>query len=114
MKCVARIVGVEFLLLKIRGQSFMLHQIRNMVGLAVDIVRGAAVDVTLPLALSDHIVHTPMAPATGLFLYSVRQNTACMSFTDVTCRIHYATLQMLWAATRSRVPLLIVSRPLPA
>lgn len=34
--------GVEFILLKVLGQSFLLNQIRKMVGMAIEVVRGNA------------------------------------------------------------------------
>lgn len=53
------------------GQSFMLHQIRKMVGMAVAVVRGVAPPECLRLALDpDRDLNTPMAPALGLFLVS--------------------------------------------
>ncbi|CAI8033222.1 tRNA pseudouridine synthase A, partial [Geodia barretti] len=38
---------VEFMTLKVKGQSFMIHQIRKMVGLVIAIVRGFAPETTL-------------------------------------------------------------------
>ena len=35
---------VEFLSLSIEGQSFMLHQIRKMIGLVIAVVRGYLID----------------------------------------------------------------------
>jgi tRNA pseudouridine38-40 synthase len=34
--------GYEFAVIKVKGQSFMLHQIRKMVGLVIAIVQGYA------------------------------------------------------------------------
>lgn len=54
------------------GQSFMLHQIRKMVGMAVAVMRGAAPAECISLALDpDRDLNTPMAPALGLFLVRV-------------------------------------------
>lgn len=62
--------GVEFVRLKVHGQSFMLHQIRKMVGLIIAIFQG-----TIPEALltSGEIFtlsrkRVPTAPALGLLL----------------------------------------------
>jgi tRNA pseudouridine38-40 synthase len=51
------------------GQSFMLHQIRKMVGTAVAVYRGAAPADAICLALDPgRAVTTPMSPELGLFL----------------------------------------------
>eukprot|EP01052_Picozoa_sp_SAG31_P022544 SAG31_NODE_1797_length_7244_cov_8.328621_2_plen_288_part_00 len=50
------------------GQSFILHQIRKMIGLAVHIATGRAPAVALDAALSKQTVPTPMAPGLGLLL----------------------------------------------
>lgn len=51
------------------GQSFMLHQIRKMVGLAVAIMRGDAYLSCIKLAFQpNRTLPTPMAPDVGLFL----------------------------------------------
>ena len=61
--------GQTWVRLVVVGQSFMLHQIRKMVGLAVATVRGVAGAYVLPAALSPgNLVHVPMAPEGGLFL----------------------------------------------
>lgn len=43
--------GLEYVLLKIKGQSFMLHQIRKMIGLVVAFMRGYAGKDTFSRAL---------------------------------------------------------------
>ena len=51
------------------GQSFMLHQIRKLVGTAVAVMRGDAPPECIFLALQqERSVVTPMAPELGLFL----------------------------------------------
>ena len=51
------------------GQSFMLHQIRKMVGVAVAITRGLAPENAIALALDPRRdVNTCIAPDVGLFL----------------------------------------------
>lgn len=42
--------GYEFAVIKIKGQSFMLHQIRKMVGTVIAIVRGYAGEDLIPLS----------------------------------------------------------------
>lgn len=52
------------------GQSFMLHQIRKMVGLAVAIMRGVAPRNAIWAGLDpQRVVNTPIAPDVGLFLH---------------------------------------------
>jgi len=61
--------GETWVRLVITGQSFMLHQIRKMVGLAVAVMRGVAPPDAIPLALEPRRdVNTPIAPDVGLFL----------------------------------------------
>ncbi|KAJ2008267.1 tRNA pseudouridine synthase 1 [Coemansia thaxteri] len=62
------IQGTEWLSLKVKGQSFMLHQIRKMVGLVILMARSGA-----PLELIDTLfggprVNVPKAPSLGLLL----------------------------------------------
>jgi tRNA pseudouridine38-40 synthase len=60
----------EYLSLKVHGQSFMMHQIRKMVSLAVLSVRsGCDPTVLIPTALSQDLrVSIPKAPGLGLLL----------------------------------------------
>lgn len=61
--------GLEYVVLKIKGQSFMLHQIRKMIGLAVAILRGfATVEETMKKAFTLDRIDIPMAPGLGLML----------------------------------------------
>eukprot|EP00891_Asterochloris_glomerata_P000708 jgi/Astpho2/708/Aster-08421 len=63
------IEGQPWVRLSVVGQSFMLHQIRKMVGLAVAVFRGAAPEDAISMALkADRGLPTPMAPELGLFL----------------------------------------------
>lgn len=59
---------VEFARLKITGQSFMMHQIRKMVGLVIAIMRGYKAPETISLALKQERVNIPQAPGLGLVL----------------------------------------------
>uniref|UniRef100_A0A1I8P769 Pseudouridylate synthase 1 homolog n=2 Tax=Stomoxys calcitrans TaxID=35570 RepID=A0A1I8P769_STOCA len=63
--------GVEFVTVKVKGQSFMLHQIRKMVGLSIAIVRGHSEIATLERALTEERLDLPMAPGLGLVLDTV-------------------------------------------
>lgn len=60
--------GIEWIPTQVVGQSFLLHQIRKMVSLAMDVARGAASVETIQHALSPATVNLNMAPAQGLFL----------------------------------------------
>ena len=61
--------GQPWVRMVVTGQSFVLHQIRKMVGMAVAEFRGVAPDGCLRHALgSMQHVATPLAPALGLFL----------------------------------------------
>eukprot|EP00934_Nitzschia_sp_Nitz4_P003517 Nitzschia sp. Nitz4//scaffold200_size39268//21283//22791//NITZ4_007618-RA/size39268-processed-gene-0.7-mRNA-1//1//CDS//3329541292//3507//frame0 len=61
--------GIEWIPTQVLGQSFLLHQIRKMVSLAVDVTRGAASLELMDKALSKtEVVCVGLAPAQGLFL----------------------------------------------
>ncbi len=60
--------GVEFVRIRIHGQSFMLNQIRKMIGMAVAVVRGTVTRETLDECFKPKMLHVPKAPALGLFL----------------------------------------------
>ena len=63
--------GIEWVRLTVVGQSFMLHQIRKMVGLVVSIVRNGDDNVLMNQALSMETVRVPMVPGVGLVLNKV-------------------------------------------
>ncbi|XP_026471213.1 tRNA pseudouridine synthase A-like [Ctenocephalides felis] len=60
--------NMEFAVISIKGQSFMLHQIRKMVGLALAIIRGHTTEETLEKAWTESRLDIPMAPGLGLVL----------------------------------------------
>ncbi|XP_069622210.1 stAR-related lipid transfer protein 5 isoform X1 [Ranitomeya imitator] len=60
--------GVEFARIVITGQSFMLHQIRKMVGLIIAVVKGVVTPEFLPLSMTLKKTNLPLAPALGLVL----------------------------------------------
>ena len=60
--------NVEFARIRIKGQSFMMHQIRKMVGLAIAIMRGLTIPDTITRALTKDRLDIPMAPGLGLVL----------------------------------------------
>jgi len=60
--------GLEWCIIKVKGQSFMLHQIRKMIGMGIAIIRGhtsvAKIDETWGMERID----IPRAPGLGLIL----------------------------------------------
>lgn len=62
---------VEFLPLRVRGQSFVIHQIRKMIGLVIAVVREHVQEEVLQRAFNKGKVDIPRAPALGLLLDNV-------------------------------------------
>ncbi|XP_063231231.1 pseudouridylate synthase 1 homolog [Bacillus rossius redtenbacheri] len=63
---------LEMVVLKVKGQSFMLHQIRKMVGLAVAVVSGLAPAETVSRAWrTAERLDIPVAPGAGLVLEEI-------------------------------------------
>jgi len=60
--------GMEFSVIKVKGQSFMLHQIRKMVGLGIAMIRGHTSLKTLEEAWGMQRIDIPRAPGLGLLL----------------------------------------------
>ncbi|XP_033209333.1 tRNA pseudouridine synthase A isoform X2 [Belonocnema kinseyi] len=60
--------GMEFITLHVKGQSFMLHQIRKMVGLVVGIARKVAPEEVVDLAFTGDKCDIPIVPGLGLVL----------------------------------------------
>jgi tRNA pseudouridine38-40 synthase len=62
-------MAARWVRMQVHGQSFLLNQIRKMVGLAVAVFRGTAPEDAIELALDPCVdLSTPMAPELGLFL----------------------------------------------
>lgn len=62
-------VNSEWIRIRIRGQSFMLHQIRKMISMALLVHRGHLPDDAVEKSLSrGYLINIPPAPAVGLFL----------------------------------------------
>lgn len=59
---------VEFARLKITGQSFMMHQIRRMVGLTIAVMRGYCEPFVIAHAMEREKFAVPQAPGLGLVL----------------------------------------------
>eukprot|EP00002_Diphylleia_rotans_P025211 TRINITY_DN4984_c0_g3_i1.p1 TRINITY_DN4984_c0_g3~~TRINITY_DN4984_c0_g3_i1.p1 ORF type:complete len:450 (-),score=105.13 TRINITY_DN4984_c0_g3_i1:1125-2474(-) len=60
--------GMEVVLMTVIGQSFMLHQIRKMIGTVISVVRGDITEGIFAETLTPAVIRTPMAPGVGLFL----------------------------------------------
>uniref|UniRef100_A0ACD5YSP4 Uncharacterized protein n=1 Tax=Avena sativa TaxID=4498 RepID=A0ACD5YSP4_AVESA len=61
--------GIDFVRCEVVGQSFMLHQIRKMVGLAVAVMRNCAPESLYDVAFRKDIrLNVPTAPEVGLHL----------------------------------------------
>lgn len=65
--------GFHLLVYRVRGNGFLHHMVRNLVGTMLDIGRGYIEIDDLPaiLAAGDRTLAGPTAPARGLFLHSV-------------------------------------------
>ncbi|KAK6639080.1 hypothetical protein RUM43_007350 [Polyplax serrata] len=61
----------EFITIKVKGQSFMLHQIRKMVGYTIAVLKGFASEDYQTNVWSSNKVSVPMAPGLGLILEDV-------------------------------------------
>lgn len=68
-KTVVTVEGIEFVRCEVVGQSFMLHQIRKMIGLAVAIMRNCAPESLIETAFQKDVnINVPTAPEVGLYL----------------------------------------------
>ncbi|PIM98905.1 Pseudouridylate synthase [Handroanthus impetiginosus] len=66
---VVNVDGIDFVKCEVVGQSFMLHQIRKMIGLAVAIMRNCAPESLIQTAFDQKVnINVPMAPEVGLYL----------------------------------------------
>lgn len=66
-----RIHNELYLRVRLEGQSFMLHQIRKMMGISVEVARGRCTLFKVYSSMSTGKMITPLAPSTGLFLDKV-------------------------------------------
>jgi hypothetical protein len=60
--------GTELVRIQVLGQSFILNQIRKMIGMATEVARGILPLSAVDVALSKHRVPVARAPGEGLFL----------------------------------------------
>ncbi|KAL5706334.1 tRNA pseudouridine(38-40) synthase [Ranunculus cassubicifolius] len=66
---VVTVEGMDFVKCEVVGQSFMLHQIRKLIGLAVAIMRNCAPESLIEHALQKDVnITVPTAPEVGLYL----------------------------------------------
>ncbi|KAK0576748.1 hypothetical protein LWI29_022692 [Acer saccharum] len=66
---VVNVEGIEFVKCEVVGQSFMLHQIRKLIGLAVAVMRNCAPESLIETALQKNVnINIPTAPEVGLYL----------------------------------------------
>ncbi|TSK72087.1 tRNA pseudouridine synthase A, mitochondrial [Bagarius yarrelli] len=63
--------GAEFAVITVRGQSFMMHQIRKMIGLVIAVVKGYAQEEIIERSWGEEKVDVPKAPGLGLVLERV-------------------------------------------
>lgn len=73
---------VEFCTIIVKGQSFMLHQIRKMIGLTLAIVRGITTVDTLSKSFEMTRIDIPMSPGLGLVLDEVHYDGYNARFKD--------------------------------
>ncbi|WCJ44312.1 hypothetical protein M5689_024986 [Euphorbia peplus] len=68
-KTIVTVEGIDFVKCEVVGQSFMLHQIRKMIGLAVAIMRNCSPESLITTALEKNVnITVPTAPEVGLYL----------------------------------------------
>lgn len=73
---------IEFVRITVTGESFMLHQIRRMVGFSLAVIRGVVGDDLLQRSLTKEIFHTPTAPGLGLMLERLHFTQYAQRFAD--------------------------------
>ncbi|XP_056146436.1 tRNA pseudouridine synthase A [Lampris incognitus] len=61
----------EFAVITVRGQSFMLHQIRKMIGLVIAVIKGYAKEDIMERSWGHDKLDVPKAPGLGLVLEKV-------------------------------------------
>lgn len=61
----------EFAVITVRGQSFMMHQIRKMIGLVIAVIKGYATEEMMERSWEHEKADIPKAPGLGLVLEKV-------------------------------------------
>ncbi len=69
-------------MIKVKGQSFMIHQIRKMIGMAIAVVRGHASLDTIEKSWDTLRIDVPRAPGLGLMLDEVHFDRYNQRFGD--------------------------------
>jgi len=109
---------VEWIPTQVLGQSFLLHQIRKMISLVIDVTRG-----TVPISILDKALHkdndtvrVSLAPAQGLFLeqsyfdgYNRRKQDNSSALSDLDLTNKSAVAHERWKSFRSTVRNCIVT-----
>lgn len=86
--------GMEWIAVAVTGQAFLLHQIRKMVSLGVDVVRGVLSEEQMTQSFNDGTMKLSIAPSQGLFLD--------MSYFDLACsRENFAHDKLEWGENGS-------------
>lgn len=62
---------IEFVVVRVKGQSFMMHQIRKMIGLAIAVAKGFATMDHIKRSMEEPFMDVPKAPGLGLMLEEV-------------------------------------------
>lgn len=62
---------IEFVVVRVKGQSFMMHQIRKMIGLAIAVAKGYANEEHIKKSMEEPFMDVPKAPGLGLMLEEV-------------------------------------------
>lgn len=63
--------NIEFAVISVKGQSFMMHQIRKMIGLVIAVIKGYAKEDVFDRSWRQEKVDVPKAPGLGLVLERV-------------------------------------------
>uniref|UniRef100_A0A6G1SNT9 Pseudouridylate synthase 1 homolog n=1 Tax=Aceria tosichella TaxID=561515 RepID=A0A6G1SNT9_9ACAR len=66
---------LEFVVVRVKGQSFMMHQIRKMIGLAIAVMKGFATEEHIRKSMEAPYMDIPKAPGLGLMLEEVHFDT---------------------------------------
>merc|ERR1712062_43616 len=74
--------GWEYIELRVKGQSFMIHQIRKMIGLMIARCSGNCDDKHIQRAFEENFEDIPKAPGNGLVL----------------CQVHYDQYNIDWGS----------------